>query len=156
MPLIFPTVTVNLFYSWAKPGSEYVLFSGYSETEQGVYENYVMRVMVRTFWQWSTIRAVCIIRDLYDFSEWETEAEREIPQNAILFPGYQEVISSLFIFLTFAKVTVLKFWKFKNAIKYNYIDVDSSLSYRLCWWISSSWRPKEGCSLWLWWVSETV
>lgn len=143
LPLIFPTAQLTLFYSWAKPGSEYVLLSGYLETEQsGIRtrdESYGQNILAVKHYQ-----TVCIIRDLYDFSERETERlEGNTPECYSLWVS-REVILVLFIFLTFAKVTVLKFWKFKNAVKYNYIDVDSSLLYRLCWWISSSWRPKGG------------
>ena len=51
----------------------------------------------------------CIIRDLCDFSERESERlEGNTPEcYSLLVSG--EVILVLFMFLTFAKVTVLKF-----------------------------------------------
>lgn len=101
--------------------------------------------MVRTFWHWGTVK-LCLIGDLCDFSERLERLEGNTPQCYSLWVS-REVILALFIFLIFAKVTVLKFWKFKNknAIKYNYIDIDSYLLlYRLCWWISSSQWPKGG------------
>lgn len=145
-PLLFPIVQLTLFYSWAKPGSEHVLLrvSGLSETEQSgtrtCDESYGQNILAMKHCQTG-----CIIRDLCDFSEWESERlGGNTPECcSLLVSG--EVILVLFMFLTFAKVTVLKFWKFKNAIKYNYIDIDYYLLlYRLCWWISSSQKPKGG------------
>lgn len=80
LPLIFPTAQLTLFYSWAKPGSEYVLLSGYLETEQsGIRtrdESYGQNILAVKHYQ-----TVCIIRDLYDFF-WERdwEARRKYPR----------------------------------------------------------------------------
>lgn len=146
LPLIFPIAQLTLFtVKQSQDQSMFYLELVAIQKLNKVVQELVMRIMVRTFWQWGTVK-LCLIGDLRDFSERLERLEGNIPECCSLWVS-REVILVLFIFLIFAKVTVLKFWKFKNknAIKYNYIDIYSYLLlYRLCWWISSSQWPKGG------------